>query len=131
MTDSSMAITAGSGSMLQSRTVDASRTLKAQNSEDKSEIRKSATEFEAVLLGRWLEDAEKTFASVPGSDPDKEKDPGADNFRSIGLQTLATSMANSGGIGIASMLVNYLDRRAAPVASGDGPAPTTGGKIRK
>jgi Rod binding domain-containing protein len=118
--DSSLSITASTGSAIQARATQVSRNLRAQGTDEGDSVTKSAREFEAVLLGHWLEDAEKTFASVPGSDPDKDESPGSDNYRSIGLQGVATSIANSGGIGIASMLVKYLNRTAAPVASQDG-----------
>lgn len=115
--DSTFSITANSGSALQARATQVSRNLRTQGTGDGDSVAKSAREFEAVLLGRWLEEAQKTFASVPGADPDKDMDPGSDNYRSLALQGVATNIANSGGIGIASMLVKYLNRTAAPVAS--------------
>lgn len=114
MADSSISSTTGATSALDAR---AEQVMRAARSKERSQIEKSATDFESILLGQLLEGAHRTFATVPGSDPNKDSDPGADNFRSIGLQTLATSIAQSGGIGIGAMLVKYLSRTASPTSS--------------
>lgn len=114
MPDSSISSTTGATSALDAR---AEQVMRAARGKERSQIEKSATDFEAILLGQLLEGAHKAFATVPGSDPNKDSDPGADNFRSIGLQTLATSLAQSGGIGIGSMLVKYLSRTTSPATS--------------
>jgi Rod binding domain-containing protein len=114
MADSSISSTAGATSALDAR---AEQVVRTARSKERSQIDKSATDFESILLGQLLESAHRAFATVPGSDPNKDSDPGADNFRSIGMQTLATSIAQSGGIGIGSMLVKYLSRTASPAGS--------------
>jgi Rod binding domain-containing protein len=122
MPDFSVSTTASASSALDARTESLRRSTRSQEAQDRAKLDKSATEFEAILLGQWLEDAHRAFATVPGSDPDKDSDPGADNFRSIGMQAVATSLANNGGIGIASMLVKYMNRTATLVDPGQGSA---------
>jgi len=65
----------------------------------------AAHEFEAVLLNTLLGSLEHSFASIAGT---KKKDPAADSYQSMGIQTLATSLADRGGIGIASMIIRGL-----------------------
>ena len=63
---------------------------------DSAKIDKGAKEFEAILVGSWLQQAEQSFATVPGTDDD-DQDVGRDSMMSLGVQTLATSMARFGG----------------------------------
>lgn len=77
---------------------------------DSSKIDKGAKEFEAVLLGSWLQQAEQSFATIPGSDDDQ--DPGHNQMMSMGVQSLATSMAASGGLGIGRMIAKAMHRIA-------------------
>jgi Rod binding domain-containing protein len=101
---------------------------------DSAKIDKGAKEFESVLVGSWLQQAEQSFGSVPGGDD--SEDVGKDSMMSFGVQTLATSMANSGGIGIAKMVAKAMhaaadkvDGQTAPTAAGaadsEAPAPAT------
>lgn len=77
-------------------------------------IQKSAREFEAVLLSHWLEQAEQSFASVPGSDSDPDADPGKDQFHAIAMQAVGTALAGSrGGLGIATMVAKHLEIQAS------------------
>src|SRR5580692_4658997 len=66
---------------------------------DDEKIDKGAKEFESILVGSWLQQAEQSFATLPGADDDQ--DPGREQMMSLGVQTLSTSMTASGGIGIA------------------------------
>jgi len=52
------------------RGAQAADNLKNTDPGNSAKIQKSAREFEAVLLSHWLEQAEQSFASVPGSDQD-------------------------------------------------------------
>lgn len=80
----------------------------------------AATEFESVLLGQWLGSAEKSFATVPGSeDPD---DAGGEQMMSFAMQHLAQSIAGKGGIGIARIVQRGLEHAAA--TPGTLPPPT-------
>ena len=91
-----------------------------QGSTDGAKIDKGAKEFEAMLVGSWLQQAEQSFATVPGADDD-DQDVGSDSMMSLGVQTLATSMAASGGIGIGKMIAKAM-HAAADKADGAAPA---------
>jgi len=95
--------------------------LKSPNSPaDSAKIDKGAKEFEAILVGSWLQQAEQSFATVPGDDEDQ--DVGRDSMMSLGVQTLATSMSASGGIGIGKMVAKAM-HAAAEKADGQATAP--------
>jgi Rod binding domain-containing protein len=87
---------------------------------DAAKIDKGAKEFEAVLVGSWLQQAEQSFGTVPGAD--EGQDVGRDSMMSLGVQTLATSMAASGGIGIAKMVAKAM-HATADKANGQTPEP--------
>ncbi len=72
-------------------------------------IEKSAKDFESILLGSWLQQAEQSFGSVPGGDDD-DADAGKDQFQGMAMQSLGTSMTASGGIGIAKMISKQLHK---------------------
>jgi Rod binding domain-containing protein len=80
-------------------------TKPSQLSND-AEIEKGAKQFEAVLVGSWLQQAEQFFATLPGTDEDQ--DVGRDQMMSFGVQSLATSIADGGGIGIGSMVAKAM-----------------------
>ncbi len=46
-----------------------SRRSAARTGTRSEKIDKAARNFESLLVGHWLEQAEKSFASVPGTDP--------------------------------------------------------------
>jgi Rod binding domain-containing protein len=89
-------------------------------------IEKSAKDFESILLGSWLQQAEQSFGSLPGGDDEDDADSGKDQFQSIAMQSLGASLTASGGIGIAKMIAKSLhkaeDARVALAAKTD-PAP--------
>lgn len=93
--------------LAQSRGTQAQRVLQSKTT-DSSKIDKAARDFESILIGEWLEKAEKSFASVPGADKDQDQDAGHDQFQSIGCQFLAEGLSKAGGIGIASMISKHL-----------------------
>lgn len=93
----------------EARTLDSVRSGAAPTTDDK--IKKGSTDFEAMLLSTWLQQAEKSFATVPGTD-DEEDAAGRDQMMSLGTQTLAQSMAASGGIGLGSMIAHAMHRTA-------------------
>ncbi|HEY0786910.1 MAG TPA: rod-binding protein [Acidobacteriaceae bacterium] len=76
-----------------------------------AKIEKSAHDFESILLGSWLEQAEQSFATVPGGDGEDE-DTGKGQFQGIAMQALAGSLTRSGGIGIAKMIAQHLHASA-------------------
>jgi len=81
----------------------------ALNMTDKK-IEKSAKEFESILLGSWLQQAEQSFGSLPGGDDDDDADAGKDQFQGMAMQSLGSSMTAAGGIGIAKMISKQLHK---------------------
>ena len=78
----------------------------------------AAKEFESVLLGQWLKDAESTFGSVPGSE---EEDPGGEQMTDFAMQHMASDITNRGGIGIAPIVERALAKQeTAKVQQGGG-----------
>jgi len=67
-----------------------------------SKLVHAAREFEALLLNDLLGPVEKTFSSVPG----EENSAGSGNYQYLGTQALASSLAASGGLGIAGLIVH-------------------------
>jgi len=93
---------------------------------DDAKIEKGSREFEAILMGSWLKQAEESFATVPGADEDD--DPGKGQMMSLGVQQLATSLAASGGIGIGKMIAKAMHANADKAhAQAAAPAKETGG----
>lgn len=83
-----------------------------KGSSDRQKIDKSAREFESILLAQWLQAAETSFATVPGSDPDDSM-PGKEQFQGFAMQSVAMAMTKGGGIGIASMIASSLAKSSA------------------
>ena len=71
----------------------------------------AAKEFESVLLGQWLKDAEASFASVPGSEED---DAGGEQMKEFAMQNVAGDFVQRGGIGIAAMVESALAKQETP-----------------
>ena len=71
----------------------------------------AAKEFESILLGQWLKDAESTFGSVPGSEED---DQGGEQMKEFAMQHLATEITDRGGIGIAPVVEKALAKQENP-----------------
>jgi len=96
------------------RGTQAAEKLKSTDPANIAKIQKSAREFEAVLLSHWLEQAEQSFASVPGSDQDPDADPGRDQFHAIAMQAVGSALTGGhGGLGIAAMVAKHLQSQAA------------------
>ena len=87
--------------------------------QDPKKIQDAAKAFESILLEKWLEEAQHSFASMPGDDKSEEQDDdaGSDQYRDIGIQALAKQLSDSGGIGIAAMIVRQLTPKAAAQAA--------------
>jgi len=79
-------------------------------STEDSKIEKSAKDFESILLGSWLQQAEQSFASLPGADDDGDADAGKEQFQGIAMQSLGEAMTAAGGIGIARMIAKQLHK---------------------
>jgi Rod binding domain-containing protein len=95
---------------------------------DDAKIDKGAQQFESILVGTWLNEAQQSFASVPGGDSDR--DAGGDQMMSLGVQSLSTSLAASGGLGIGKMIAKAMhaaaDRANAAVSASAKPAEPSG-----
>jgi Rod binding domain-containing protein len=97
----------------QARMVAQLKSPGAMNGDGK--IEKSAQEFESMLLSTWLQQAETSMATVPGAEDDEDA-AGRDQMMGLGVQSLATSLAASGGIGIAKMIAKALHAAADKAA---------------
>lgn len=114
--------TATSQDLGQAKSAQALGSLKSQlqsKNHDPAKIEKAGKDFESILLGEWLQKAEKSFATVPGADPDKDKDSGFDQFQSISCQFMGEGLSHAGGIGIASMISKHLKMIEAKQSSDD------------
>ena len=101
----------------------------SQGADQDAKIEKGAKEFEAILLGSWLQQAEQSMATVPGADED-ENSSGGQQMMSLGVQSLSSALASTGGIGIARMLVKAMHAEVEKGSSGDSTGPEAG-KIQK
>lgn len=119
MADWSLSKAASSQDLGSARSAEAMDILRrAQTAGAKSgKIEKAAQNFESLLVGHWLEQAEKSFAEVPGTDPDQEADSSREQFMSIACESLAQGITRSGGLGIARMVSSGLKRAADEKAS--------------
>jgi Rod binding domain-containing protein len=85
----------------------------SQRSKDTPEkIQKAAMDFEALLIAQMLKSARESGGGVTG-DAD-EQDETNSTLLELGEQQLAQALSNSGGLGIAKMVVagltNHADR---------------------
>ena len=98
------------------------------SSKEDAKIEKAGKDFESILLANWLQQAEQSFAKVPGGDGENgdDDDSSKDQFQGIAMQSLAGSIVNSGGIGIAKMITQHL-HKAADDAQKAGEAKAKGG----
>lgn len=77
----------------------------ASASPDAAKLNKAAGEFEAILLQSLWKSMKETF-----KDPDDESfDPSLESFDDWGMQSLASAVGNSGGLGIKNMVLKYLE----------------------
>ena len=94
-----------------------------------AKIQKGAQQFESMLLSTWLQQAEQSFATVPGAEDDEDA-ANRDQMLGMGVQSLADSLAASGGIGIAKMIAKALHaqaEKAEKATSGASAAENKGG----
>jgi Rod binding domain-containing protein len=81
-------------------------TAMAEAKDDPAKLIRAAHQFEAVLLNQLFGSLEHSFSTL-GKDDSAD---GADQYRYLGMQALATSIAGSGGIGIAGMIIRSLNQ---------------------
>jgi Rod binding domain-containing protein len=84
-----------------------------------SKLKSFASQFESILIAKWLEEAENSFAKLPGDEEDAAADPGQDQFRSMALGFLAEGLSSAGGLGVAAMIVKHLEQRGNAVQGTD------------
>jgi Rod binding domain-containing protein len=77
---------------------------------ENAKIEKSAKDFESLLLGGWLQQAEQSFAKLPGGDDEEDADAGSGELQGIAMQSLGTAMTEAGGIGLAKMISRQLHK---------------------
>jgi Rod binding domain-containing protein len=65
-----------------------------------------------VLIGQWLNEAESSFGTVPGSE--QPEDAGASQMNEFAMQHLASEIAKKGGIGIARLVEAGLMKSNTP-----------------
>jgi Rod binding domain-containing protein len=115
---SSMIGLGGMGSQVSAQQAQESRTLQELTSmrggtSSAAKIEKGSKQFEEMLLSNWLQQAEQSFATVPGADDDDDQDKGGkDQMLGLGVQSLAQAMEASGGIGIAKMIAKAMTSQA-------------------
>ncbi len=83
---------------------------------EQARIQKAGRDFESILLGTWLQGAEKSFAAAPGGPSEDDDDGdggGGDQYMSLAMQQLAGTIASSGGMGIARMITQHLAAKSA------------------
>lgn len=88
----------------------ADEVIRQAGSTANTKIEKSAKDFESILLGSWLQQAEQSFGSLPGGDDDEDADVGKEQFQGMAMQSLGSSMTAAGGIGIAKMISKQLHK---------------------
>lgn len=72
---------------------------------------KAARDFEAMLLAPVLDALQKTFSGGEDSTT-----PAASDYRQMGTQALAQSIAAAGGVGIAKLILQHLQSPKVPGA---------------
>ena len=68
-------------------------------------LRKSAQEFESLLISKLLGDFASGLSSLPGDSPMG----GSGTLNALAVETLSNAIARQGGFGIANMLVRQLE----------------------
>lgn len=90
---------------------------------DDAKIKKSSKDFEAMLLGTWLQQAENSFGSVPGGDDEDDSQRG--QIMGFGVQSVSGFLAQSGKFGLGTMIEHAMERMAQKEAGGNSAAPAT------
>ena len=107
--------------VLQSRETSLIQQMQSTLPSNDAKIEKGSKDFESMLLSSWLQQAEQSFATVPGSEDDGE-DQQRDQIMSFGVQALAGAIEADGGLGIAKMIAHAMheaaDRQHAKTSPG-------------
>jgi len=84
-------------------------------SERELKMVRAARQFESVLLNTLLGSLEQTFSAIGG----KKAIDGSSHYDYLAVQTLASSLANRGGIGIADRILSAFHRREGKGSSAE------------
>lgn len=76
------------------------------------DIDKKAGEFEAILLGQWLQSAQCTFGSAPGGEDGD--DANTEQWSGFATQQLAKVFSDNGGVGLSRVVAQAL-RNTEPI----------------
>jgi Rod binding domain-containing protein len=68
---------------------------------DRERLTRAAHQFEAVLLNQLLGSLEHSFSALG----EENTEAGSEHYRYLGVQALASSIAEKGGIGIANLIL--------------------------
>jgi Rod binding domain-containing protein len=82
----------------------------AASKDTPEKIRKAATDFEALLIAQMLKSARESGGGMTG-DAD-EQDETNSTMLELGEQQMAQALANSGGLGIANIVIAGLTKHA-------------------
>jgi len=121
-----------SQSLNQVQGTQAARTLRSAQAQggDSAKIDKASRDFESILVGQWLEQAEKSFGTVPGTDPDQQNDTSYGQFQSIACQALAQGLSNKGGFGLGALISKQLKAAVAQHQAQDSGTKATDAKSK-
>jgi Rod binding domain-containing protein len=102
-----------------STTATDAHTQIAEQYREGAKIENSAKDFESLLLGNWLQQAEESFAKLPGSDDEENSGSVTAQFQGIAMQSLGTAITAAGGIGLAKMISGQLHTVAEGTAAAE------------
>jgi Rod binding domain-containing protein len=97
-------------SVLPSVEVSAAEPLRLRQLSEWTRGGKAAQQFEATLIASLLDSLEKSFVSLQG----EGALPGSDDYKYLGIQSLAERIAADGGFGIAEMIRRHLPSESNP-----------------
>ena len=73
-------------------------------------LRRSAQEFEAILINSWWRSMKDSFSSLSGS----EDEPAHETLDDWSMQAMSSAIAASGGLGLSTLLIRHLGAPSAP-----------------
>jgi Rod binding domain-containing protein len=85
-------------------------SLGAGNKDDPAKIKAAATQFEALLLGQMLKSMHDSEGGWLGTGDDES----ASSAMEYGQEMLAQSLAANGGLGLASLITQGLEKPTKP-----------------
>jgi Rod binding domain-containing protein len=80
------------------------KTPQALESPAARKLRQAAGEFESMLLANLWKSMKSTFASSDDSD-----DPAHETLEDMGIQAMSSAVGKAGGLGLAKLVIKYLE----------------------